>query len=163
MKKFLSILLSLAMVLIPSLAGAQEADTIVIGGLAPLTGTAAFYGNGAYNGAMIAVDEINAAGGVLGKQITYVNYDEKGDPTEAINAYNRLIEQDQIIALMGDVTTKPTLAVAELAAQDGIPMITPTGTGAEITAIGDNMFRACFTDPFQGELMPLKRRRSRWA
>lgn len=135
-------------------SGAQDdADTIVIGGLAPLTGNVSQYGIAAYNGAQIAVDEINEAGGVLGKDVTFICEDEKGDPTEAINAYNKLVENDKIVALVGDVTTKPTIAVAQKAAQDGTPMITPTGTGAEITEIGDNIFRACFTDPYQGELM----------
>lgn len=133
-------------------AAPAEGD-IVIGGLAPLTGNVAQYGIASNNGSMLAVDEINAAGGVLGQQIAYVYYDEKGDPTEAINAYNKLVQSDGIVGLVGDITTKPTIAVAQKAVQDNIPMITPTGTGAAITETGSNIFRACFTDPYQGELM----------
>ncbi len=134
-------------------SGAAAGGSIVIGGLAPLTGDVSEYGIASNNGSLLAVEEINAAGGILGQQIEYVSYDEKGDPTEALNAYNRLVQQDKIVALVGDVTTKPTIAVAQKAAVDGIPMITPTGSGAEITTIGENIFRACFTDPYQGELL----------
>ncbi len=101
----------------------------------------------------MAVDEINKAGGVLEKQIEYIVYDEKGDPIEAVNAYNKLVQDDKIIALIGDVTSKPTIAVAQKAVKDRIPMITATGTTADITKAGDNVFRACFIDPYQGELM----------
>ena len=134
-------------------AGNSDADTIVIGGLAPLTGNVSQYGIATNNGILLAVEEINAKGGILGKQITFIPEDEQGDPTEAINAYNKLVQNDNIIALVGDVTTKPTIAVAQRASRDGIPMITPTATGADVTAAGENIFRACFIDPFQGELM----------
>ena len=131
-------------------ASGASGDVIKIGGLAPLTGAVSVYGN---NGIKIAVDEINAAGGVLGKKIQYICYDEKGDATEAVNAYNKLVQNDEVVALVGDVTSTPTLAVAQQAIQDGLPMITATGTAEAITQTGDNIFRACFTDPFQGELM----------
>lgn len=130
-----------------------DAETIVIGGLAPLTGDAAQYGIAVNNGVKLAVEEINAAGGVLGKQVELIMYDDQHDPTAATTAYDRLVNEDNIVALVGAVTTAPTIAVAQKAAADGIPMITPTGTGAAITEIGPNIFRACFTDPFQGELM----------
>ena len=134
-------------------ASGASGDVIKIGGLAPLTGAVSVYGNATNNGIKIAVDEINAAGGVLGKKIQYICYDEKGDATEAVNAYNKLVQNDEVVALVGDVTSTPTLAVAQQAIQDGLPMITATGTAEAITQTGDNIFRACFTDPFQGELM----------
>lgn len=132
---------------------AANSDTITIGGLAPLTGDVSVYGIATNNGIKMAVEEINAAGGVLGKKINYVWQDEKGDATEAINAYNKLVNNDHIIALVGDVTSKPTLAVAQRAAKDKIPMITATATADNVTAAGTNVFRTCFIDPFQGELM----------
>ena len=132
---------------------ATTGDTIKIGGLAPQTGNVSVYGIATNNGVKLAVSKINKAGGVLGKQIEYISYDEKGDATEAVNAYNKLVQNDKIIALVGDVTSKPTIAVAQKAVKDGIPMITATGTAADITKAGDNIFRACFIDPFQGELM----------
>lgn len=85
-------------------------DTIKIGGLAPLTGDVSVYGVAVDNGVKMAVEEINADGGVLGKQIEYIVYDEKGDATEAVNAYNKLVQSDNVVAIVGDVTSKPTLA-----------------------------------------------------
>ena len=129
-----------------------EAETIKIGALGPLTGGVAIYGISATNGLKLAVDEINANGGILGKQIELNLLDEKGDSTEAVNAYNKLVDWG-MVALIGDITSKPSVAVAEVAAQDGIPMITPTGTQLNITEAGSNVFRVCFTDPYQGEVL----------
>ena len=133
--------------------GGASGDTIRIGGLAPLTGDVSVYGVAVDNGVKMAVEELNAGGGVLGKQIDYIVYDEKGDATEAVNAYNKLVQSDKVVAIVGDVTSKPTLAVAQQAVKDKIPMITASGTAENITAAGENIFRACFIDPFQGELM----------
>lgn len=127
--------------------------TIKIGGLAPLTGNLSIYGIATNNGVKLAIDEINANGGVLGKKLEYIVYDEKGDATEAVNAYNKLVTNDKIVALIGDVTSTPSIAVAQQAAKDGIPMITATGTAADITKAGKNIFRVCFIDPYQGEVM----------
>lgn len=132
---------------------AESGDSIRVGIIGPLTGEVSVYGISATNGAKLALDEINANGGVLGKQIDYGTVlDEKGDVSEATNAYNRLVNEG-IVALIGDITSKPTMAVAELAAEDNLPMITPSGTALEITTIGPNVFRTCFTDPFQGKIM----------
>ncbi len=133
--------------------GAASGDTIRIGGLAPLTGDASSYGVAVNNGTLLAVEEINANGGIDGKQIDYIYYDEQGDATEAVNAYNRLVQDDQVVAIIGDVTTTPTLAVAQASQQDNIPIISASATAAEVTLTGPNVFRACFTDPFQGQLM----------
>lgn len=145
------------LVLVLSLAlfagcGEKESDTIKIGVLAPTTGDVSIYGIPTLNGIKLAVKEINEAGGILGKKIELLHEDEKGDEVEAVNAYNRLVDKG-IVALIGDVTSKPSIAVAALAAEDGIPMITPTGTSAEITEKGDNVFRVCFTDPFQAQML----------
>ncbi len=101
----------------------------------------------------MAVEDINAKGGILGgRKIEYIVTDEKGDSTEAVNAYNALMDQE-IVALIGDVTSKPCKAVAAKAAADNMPMLTPSGTDADITKAGKNVFRACFIDPYQGQLM----------
>lgn len=165
-KRFLAMVLAAAMML-TAMVGCGNAntqddgnanagatgDTIKIGGLAPLTGDVSVYGVAVDNGVKMAVEEINADGGVLGKQIEYIVYDEKGDATEAVNAYNKLVQSDNVVAIVGDVTSKPTLAVAQQAAKDKIPLITASGTAENITQAGENIFRACFIDPFQGELM----------
>lgn len=130
----------------------EETSTIKVGGMGPLTGSAAMYGITVDKGAKLAFEEINANGGVLGKKFEYISLDEKADPIEAVNAYNKLTDEG-VVAILGSVTSKPTLAVAELAAQDGIPMITPTGTQINITDAGPNIFRVCFTDPYQGSTL----------
>lgn len=163
MKKFLSLLVGVVMILVlVACGGSKEApeqttqtdgETVLIGGLAPLTGNVSQYGIATNNGIKLAVDEINAAGGVLGKQIEYIVEDEQGDQEEAVNAYTKLVHQDGVVAIVGDVTTKPTMAVANVAARDNVPMITATATGEAVTQYGENVFRACFIDPYQGELM----------
>lgn len=134
-------------------ATTKAAGPIKIGGLAPLTGDVSVYGIAAANGIKLALAEINKAGGVNGRQIEYIVYDEKGDATEAVNAYNKLADQDKVIALIGDITSKPTIAVAKLAAKVNMPMISPTATALDVTLQGKNVFRACFIDPFQGKVM----------
>lgn len=162
MKKFMTTVLSLALIAgltacstpaaTTTTAGPAAAGTIKIGGLAPLTGDVSVYGIAASNGAKLAFEELNAAGGILGQQIDFILLDEKGDPTEAVNAYTQLLDKG-IVALVGDVTSKPTIAVAERAKEDNMPMITATGTNQAITRVSENVFRACFTDPGQGEIM----------
>lgn len=159
MKKFTLMLLGLSF-LITACGGEKEATTkktdeaatIKIGGLGPLTGPLAIYGVTATNGSKLAFEEINKNGGILGKQVEFVLFDEKGDSTEAVTAYNRLVDEG-VVALVGDITSKPSLAVAEIAAQDNMPMITPTGTQFNITEAGPNVFRICFTDPYQGVIL----------
>ena len=129
-----------------------ETTTVKIGGLAPLTGSLAIYGLTTTNGAELAVKEINANGGINGKQIDYIVLDTKGDATESVMAYNKLVD-DKVAAVIGDITSKPTVAVAEIAAQDNMPMITPTGTQVDITEAGPNVFRVCFTNPYQGTVL----------
>lgn len=122
--RVLSMVLAAALLTVP-LAGCGNTpggsgDEIVIGGLAPLTGSVAQYGVAVDNAVKMAVDDINDKGGLLGKRIKYISYDEKGDPTEATNAYTRLVDQDKIVALIGDVTSAPCEAVAQQAARDKI-------------------------------------------
>ena len=129
-------------------------ETIKIGGMAPLTGALAIYGVTTTNGAELAVKEINENGGVLGKKIEYIILDTKGDSTEAVMAYNKLVDE-KVAGIIGEVTSKPTLAVAEVAVQDNMPLITPTGTQVDITEVGPNIFRVCFTNPYQGKVLAI--------
>ena len=147
-------LIAAAAMLTGILAGCKSDDSnkIKIGGLAPLTGDVAQYGEAVNNAVLMAVDDINTKGGILGKKIKYIYEDEKGDSTEAVNAYNKLVEEG-IVALVGDVTSKPTKAVALKAKEDNMPMITASGTEESITKVGSNVFRTCFIDPYQGQLM----------
>ncbi|HIT52736.1 MAG TPA: ABC transporter substrate-binding protein [Candidatus Fimivicinus intestinavium] len=157
-KRLLAALMVCVLAALP-LAGCQSGgegstgDEIVIGGLAPLTGSVSVYGIATNNGVQMAFDEINAAGGVLGKQIKYVYEDEKGDATEATNAYRKLVDRDKVVAIIGDVTSKPAAAVAQASVADNIPIVTATATALNVTEAGKNVFRVCFTDPEQGEIM----------
>lgn len=151
MKKVLSLVLACTM-LVLCLVGcnkpAADANTIVIGGIGPITGVAASYGIAVRNGAQIAVDEINAAGGINGMQIKFLFEDDVHNAQNAVNAYNTLMDQGMQI-LMGTVTSDPCLAVSEVAKEDNIFMITPSGSAVDCIKY-DNAFRVCFNDPNQG-------------
>ena len=156
-RSIVSLALAAALMIVPMAGctkGEGSGDTVKIGGLAPLTGEVSQYGKAVDNAVQLAVKAINEKGGILGgKKIDYICYDEKGDANEAINAYNKLAQTDKVVALVGDVTSKPCKAVAQNATADNMPMITPSGTAADITEVGENVFRACFIDPYQGQLM----------
>lgn len=129
-------------------SNASTEGTICIGGIGPLTGGAAIYGKAAQNGAQIAVDEINKAGGIGGSLISYKFEDDENDPEKAVNAYNTLKDWGMQI-LYGNVTTGSTLAVIDKTASDGIYQITPSASAADVIK-SDNVFQVCFSDPNQG-------------
>ena len=137
---------------------ATAAETIKVGILGPHTGDYAVYGLAVKNGAQLYIDQVNAAGGVNGKQIETIVYDNKGDSTEAITAFTRMVDEG-ITALIGDVLTGNTIAVVGEAYPINMPMITASATAAAVTYDADsdtvftNVFRTCFIDPFQGEKM----------
>lgn len=135
------------------LTGCGSSDTIKIGLIAPLTGDVAQYGIAVKNAVELYIGELNAAGGIDGRVVELVVMDDKGDATEAVNAYNKLVYSEEVVAIIGAVTSTPTIAVAQKSVSDGIIMMTPTATMPEVTTYGDNYFRACFLDPFQGSTM----------
>ena len=158
MKKLLSIVLALVLAA-GLLAGCGAGgETIKVGLLGCFTGDGAQYGLAVQNGVMLYIDQLNAAGGIKGKQIEVIAYDDKGDATESVNAFNRLVDEG-IAALLGPVLTNPTLAVVEETKPLNMPMITASATAAAVTVNADtgevntNVFRTCFIDPFQGEKM----------
>ena len=126
-------------------------ETFKLGSMGPLTGPNASYGISVNQGAQIAVDEINAAGGVLGKQIEFFFQDDESDAETAMSAYNKLMDNG-IQALLGATTSGPTIALTDLTNEDGILQLTPSGSAIECTQY-DNCFRICFTDPLQGVTM----------
>ena len=137
---------------------ADEGGTITLGWLGPLTGGVAQYGLAVQNGVKLYVEQLNAAGGINGKQVEVIYYDEEGDATKAITGYSALMD-DGVVAIIGDVTTAPTLAVVTEAYADNTPMITASATAEDVTYNADsdtvytNMFRSCFIDSFQGDTM----------
>ncbi len=145
MKKLLSIALVLAMMLS---AAAMAEGTLVIGGTGPLTGDYATYGLSARNGAMIAMDEINAAGGVNGIQFDVKYEDDQASAELAVNGYSTLIDEGMQVSL-GAVTSGACIALAEESQYDGLLVLTPSASAKEVTKY-DNVFRVCFTDPDQG-------------
>lgn len=133
--------------------GGDGASSIKVGIMGPHTGDNSSYGLACLNGAQLYFKQLNADGGVNGKQIEAVVYDTKGDATEAVNAYNRLVQEDGVTGIVGDVTTGPTIAVAKASVADNMPCVTPSATAADVVTYGSNYFRACVTDPEQGRVM----------
>ena len=151
MKKLLCLISLLALfVLSCGAKTGKDKNVIKIGVIGALTGNVAQYGTSAINGFKLKVKEINAAGGINGKKIELVVADSKGDAQEAINAFKKMVSQDKIDIFMGEVTSGPSLAIAPLAQQAKVPMITATGTAFDITKDKDFVFRTTFTDPYQG-------------
>ena len=126
----------------------SDSEVIKIGAIGPVTGAAAVYGQAVKNGAELAVEEINAAGGINGAQVEFKFEDDEHDAEKAINAYNNLKDWG-MQALLGTVTSAPCVAVGEVANQDNMFLLTPSGTAVECVQY-DNAFRVCFSDPMQG-------------
>lgn len=135
---------------------AEGSDTFLIGGIGPLTGGAASYGNSVKQGAEIAIAEINEAGGVKVGDASYTLaldfQDDESSEDKAITAYNSLMDKG-MQAMIGTVTSAPCIAVKELTKQDNILQITPSGSAIECITDAPNVFRLCFTDPLQGTTM----------
>ncbi len=128
-------------------------DEIVIGEYGSLTGTTATFGISTRNGIDMAIAEVNATGGVLGRQVRVIVEDDQGRPEEAQTVVTKLITSDRVVAVLGEVASSRTLAAAPVAQQYGIPMVTPSSTNPRVTEVGDYIFRVCFIDPFQGLVM----------
>ncbi|MBO4914980.1 MAG: ABC transporter substrate-binding protein [Oscillospiraceae bacterium] len=148
MKKMLSLMLAAAMVFaLAACSGkSDEGGAFRFGVSGPLTGDAAIYGKAVVNGAQIAVDEINAKGGV---QIAFNAQDDEADGEKAVNAYNTLMDWGMQV-LVGPVTTGSAIAVSSKAFEDRTFCLTPSASSTDVTAGKDNMFQLCFTDPNQG-------------
>ena len=138
-----------------STAAAASGDTIKVGVMGPLSGNVSVYGQAVVNGATLYLKQVNANGGINGKQIEILTEDEQGDATQAVNCFTKMVDEG-MTALIGDVTTTPTLAVAAESADYNMPMVTASATAeavtydAETDTVNANVFRATFTDPFQG-------------
>lgn len=130
-----------------------DANTILLGEVGSLTGAQATFGVSTRNGIDLALKEANAAGGVKGKKLAVRVYDDQGKPEEAAQAVTRLITQDKVVLILGEVASSNSLAMAEKAQAAGVPMITPSSTNPSVTQKGEFIFRVCFIDPFQGFVM----------
>ncbi len=128
-------------------------DEIKIGEVGSMTGNEATFGISTHNGIELAIRQINAAGGVKGKKLRVISLDDQGKPEEAATAVTRLITLDKVAAILGEVASSRSLAMAPIAQQYKIPMVTPSSTNPKVTEQGDYIFRVCFIDPFQGHVM----------
>ncbi len=138
-------------------AAPAAGDTILVGHVASLTGEQATFGESTDNGIKLAISEINAKGGVKGKKLVLKTYDDQGKPEEAAIAATRLINQDKVTVLLGEVASSRSLAIAPIADTNKVPMISTASTNPRVTKDGDKtrpyVFRVCFIDPFQGTVM----------
>jgi branched-chain amino acid transport system substrate-binding protein len=130
-----------------------NSGSIVVGYYGDLTGRTSNFGQSTKRGVEMAVDEINKAGGINGRQIQVLSEDDEGRPEKAATVVTKLIDQDRVIALVGEVASGNTLAAAPKAQAAKVPMISPSSTNPAVTQVGDYISRVCFIDPFQGEVM----------
>ena len=129
---------------------ANDGNVIKIGVIAPLTGNYAQYGVAVKEGVELKVDAINNAGGINGKKIELVTADSKGDVQEAVNAFKKMVSQDKVNVVIGEVVSATSQAISGLAQQAKVPLISATATSLDVTKGKDFVFRTTFTDPYQG-------------
>src|SRR5882672_12598626 len=133
--------------------GAEGTDSIKVGEFASLTGKEATFGTSSHEGTLLAIEEINAAGGVLGKKLQLLTEDDLTKAGEPATVVNKLISRDGVVAILGEVASSRSLEAAPICQQNKIPMISPSSTNPKVTETGDFIFRVCFIDPFQGTVM----------
>lgn len=143
---------------VPPTGAPPAGDVILLGEVGSLTGSEATFGISTQRGIQMAIEEVNAQGGVkladgTQKKVDVRVYDDQGKPEEAANAVTRLINQDKVKVILGEVASSNSLAMAPKAQAAQVPMITPSSTNPKVTEIGDFIFRVCFIDPFQGLVM----------
>jgi branched-chain amino acid transport system substrate-binding protein len=138
-------------------AAAPTTAKLLFGHVNSMTGQEATFGDSTDKGIKLAIEEVNAKGGVKGKQLDLKTYDSQGKPEEAAVAATRFVTQDKITVLLGEVASSRSLAMAPIADANKVPMITPSSTNPKVTKDGDKtrpfVFRVCFIDPFQGTVM----------
>src|SRR3954464_1432911 len=135
------------------LATATAQETIKVGEFASLTGKEAVFGQNAHKGTLLAIEEVNAAGGVLGRQLELLTEDDQSKPGDSATVVKKLISRDKVVAVLGEITSGRTLEAAPIAQQAKIPLISPGATNVAVTAKGNYIFRVCFIDDFQGTVM----------
>jgi branched-chain amino acid transport system substrate-binding protein len=145
----------------PFLAGCNKSapdagtgnGTFKVGEYASLSGSEATFGQSSHDGTQLAVDDLNAAGGVLGKKIDLITEDNQSQAGQSATVVRKLISSDGVVAVLGEVASSRSLEAAPICQQNGVPMISPSSTNPKVTEVGDYIFRVCFIDPFQGTVM----------
>lgn len=133
-------------------AGKDAKSTIKIGGIFPLSGAVAVYGTEARNGVQLAVEEINAAGGINGQTVQLIAEDDEGNPEKSVSAYKLLTTRDGAKLFIGSLTSGCTMAITSLAQAQKVVVVAPAATAPAVTDAGNFLFRVCFIDPFQGKV-----------
>jgi len=151
MKKSVTLLVAMFCVASMAFVGCKKSDdTISIGAIFPLSGAVAYYGNESRDGALLAIEEINAVGGLLGKKLALISEDDEGNAEKTVNAFTKLTSRDKVSFIIGSSTSGPTQAISTLAQRNKVVLVSPSATNIDVTKAGDFVFRACFIDPFQG-------------
>ena len=150
MKRILIASLVIASLLSACQTQGNSGDKVRIGVFMSTTGSTANFGISSVNGIKLAADEINAAGGINGKQVELLIQDDRSDASEAATIVTKFVTQDQVHAVIGEVASSRSIAAAPIAQNAKIPMLTPSSTNPEVTKKGDFIFRSCFIDPYQG-------------
>jgi branched-chain amino acid transport system substrate-binding protein len=135
---------------------------IPVGEFASLTGASASFGQSSHKGTELAIEQINAAGGVLGKKLRLITEDDQSQAGQPATIVRKLISQDKVVAILGEVASSKSLEAAPICQQNKIPMISPASTNPKVTEVGDYIFRVCFIDPFQGTVMSKFARAKGW-
>jgi len=151
--RFVTALAAVGALAVASSCQKGGAGDILVGEYSSLTGTTATFGQSTDNGIKMAFDEINKAGGVLGKKLAVAVEDDQSKPEEAATAATKLINQNHVVAMLGEVSSSRSLAAAPICQAAGVPMVSPSSTNPRVTQIGNFIFRVCFIDPFQGLVM----------
>ena len=149
MHRLLGLAAALCLAATPLATNLARAD-VVIGEYGSMTGAQATFGISSDDGIKLAVDECNAAGGIKGEKIKLLAYDDKGLQQEAVTAVTRLIQEDHVSAVLGEVASSLSIAAGQVCQKAGVPMVSPSSTNPKVTAVGNMIFRVCFIDPFQG-------------
>ena len=130
-----------------------ESGDILVGEYGSLSGTEATFGQETHNAIMIAIDEVNAAGGINGRKIKVLTEDTQSKTDEAPTAVTKLIAQNNVVAVLGEVASSSSIAAAPVCQNNKVPMISPSSTNPGVTQKGDYIFRACYIDSYQGQSM----------
>ena len=149
MKKFTSVM-AIALTVVMGLSAKPKSNDITIGGIFPLSGAVAVYGVECKKGIDLAIEEINAAGGVMGKNLVLISEDDEGNPDKTVNAFTKLVTKNKVKMVIGSLTSGCTKAITTRAQASKVIQIAPAATAADITDAGNYIFRTCFIDPFQG-------------
>jgi branched-chain amino acid transport system substrate-binding protein len=128
-------------------------NVIAVGEYASLTGSEASFGRSSHNGTQLAIDELNKTGGVLGKQIRLITEDTQSKEGESSTVVSKLVSRDRVVAVLGEVASGRSMEAAPICQQNKIPMISPSSTNPDVTKRGDYIFRVCFLDSFQGDVL----------